>query len=283
MLDDIPTGLTQALINNDIAPLSAKWQILTGGRTNQVWRIDHDGNTLVCKLFSPDSGNPLYPNLPGAEYEALKALSRQNIGPKPIALLNSDVGEVLIYQYLQGTVWKDDLAAVATLLARLHRQKLDLPLRHVASGSKALIAQTLAILRDCYNIPSDFPNCPVDGDIAPIKNSVPIHTDVVASNLINTKSGLRLIDWQCPASGDPCEDIASFLSPSMQHLYGTGPLSPSDIGEFLKAYPNRSAVERYLKLAPYFHWRAAAYCQWQAERGDQDYKDAMGFEVSALQ
>ena len=35
---------------------------------------------------------------------------------------------------------------------------------------------------------------------------------------------MRLIDWQCPALGDPAEDIACFLSPAMQVIYGAGPL-----------------------------------------------------------
>ena len=29
-----------------------------------------------------------------------------------------------------------------------------------------------------------------------------------------------MIDWQCPAAGDPCEDIYSFLSPAFQILSG---------------------------------------------------------------
>ena len=36
---------------------------------------------------------------------------------------------------------------------------------------------------------------------------------------------LRLIDWQCPAIGDPIVDIMMFLSPGMHEIYGSGKLS----------------------------------------------------------
>ena len=41
-------------------------------------------------------------------------------------------------------------------------------------------------------------------------------------NLILGEKGLRLIDWQCPAIGDPIVDIMMFLSPGMHEIYGSG-------------------------------------------------------------
>ena len=88
---DVPKALHTALINGEYISAAAHWQALSGGRTNRVWRIQADdgdvpgSDVLVCKLFDRATDNPLYPNLPGAEYEALKALSERQISPRPIS------------------------------------------------------------------------------------------------------------------------------------------------------------------------------------------------------
>lgn len=261
---------------------SGHWRVQVGGRTNKVWKIETPGGALVCKLFATTNANPLYPNHPGAEYEALKALHQHAIAPEPVALLNTDIGEVLVYRHIDGTSWRQDSAPVARLLARLHALNLDIPLRRLSSGSSALIRQTLNILDECCRVPKDMPRLVSDPSTPPLKTAVPVHTDVVANNLVVSGNDPWLIDWQCPAMGDPCEDLSSFLSPAMQHLYGTGPLSDGEISEFLGAYPNPGVVRRYRALAALYHWRIAAYCLWKVERGDADYKDAFTLELSAL-
>ncbi len=286
---DVPKALHLALIEGEYISAAVQWRSLSGGRTNRVWRIpaaDSAGSSdgaLVCKLFNRATDNPLYPNLPGAEYEALKALSERQISPRPVALLNTDAGEALLYQHLTGTAWQSGTTDVARLLSKLHGLTLDVPLRQIDSGSAALIRQTNAILAQCETAKTELPAAPYDPQVAPARNLLPIHTDVVASNLIVTDDGLRLIDWQCPGLGDPCEDLASFLSPAMQSLYGAGPLRRDQIAEFLSAYQNAPVVARYLKLAPLFHWRSAAYCLWKAERGNKDYRQALEVELFALQ
>lgn len=280
-----PKAVQQALVNGDFITASCQWQPLSGGRTNRVWQISGpDGSpdsSMVCKLFNQARDNPLYPNLPGAEYEALKALFQYNIAPEPVALLNTDVGEVLIYRHLEGTGWQTGTADVARLLARLHKSRLDLPLREIKSGSAALVRQTHWILAQCRTtLPVIAPR---DPKVPPIFSPAVIHTDVVTSNIIVTSQGLRLIDWQCPGLGDPCEDLASFLSPAMQYLYGSGPLNPNQIAGFLAAYSDKTLVARYHKLAPLFHWRSAAYCLWKTQKGDGEYHAAMQLELSALQ
>ena len=49
------------------------------------------------------------------------------------------------------------------------------------------------------------------------------------------------------------------------------------------AYPDPSRVARYARLAPWFHWRMAAYCQWRVERGDQAYAPGFALECAALE
>ena len=263
-----------------IAP-NPQWQVLHGGRTNQVWQVAGKRGDLICKLYGDGQGNPLYPNLPGAEYETLKALHKLAIAPEPVALLNTEAGELLVYRKLSGRVGQADPAEAAHLLARLHGLRLDIGLRRLPSGTKALRAQISDILSKCR---ADLPrvhsltNAP---EVPALERSAVIHTDVVPSNLITTADGLCLIDWQCPAYGDPCEDLASFLSPAMHMLYGNGPLPAEAAQDFLDAYPDQSIVARYQALAPLYHLRIAAYCLWKMENGDQDYAPALQLELSA--
>ncbi len=279
----VPVAVERVLVDLGLAAPAATWTAQTGGRTNRVWKIEGKGSALICKLFGKPDENPLYPNQPGAEYEALKALYRHRIVPEPVALVNTDVGEVLIYRHLDGAPWQTGAGKVAHLLATLHGMQPDLPLRRLPSGSAALIEQTKAIIAATGSMAPTLPITLDDPKVPPVQKEVLIHTDVVANNILVTRDGLRLIDWQCPALGDPCEDLASFLSPAMQTLYAENPLDPAEARAFLAAYPNRSTVQRYLQLAPIFHWRIAAYCHWKSARGERDYEGAMELEISALQ
>ena len=65
-----------------------------------------------------------------------------------------------------------------------------------------------------------------------------VHRDAGPGNLIDTGDRLLLIDWQAPGAGDPVEDLAAFLSPAFQILYGREPLTDDEEGAFLDAYPD---------------------------------------------
>ncbi len=266
-----------------IVLVDEKWHRLHGGRTNSVWRIESVTGPLVCKLFERIVDNPLYPNLPQAEFEILTALSGQGLAPEPVAQIATSVGEVLVYKYIEGQSWRHGVQDVAALLTKIHAQPCAAQFRHVPSGSAALIRQTKNILSQCQNPRIAGPPFGFDPGLAPIAKTALIHTDVVPNNIVSTPHGLCLIDWQCPGMGDPCEDIASFLSPSMQYLYGATALSDEQSEAFLVAYDRPAIAARYRRLAPLFHWRAAAYCLWKSERGFAGYQDALSLELSALQ
>ena len=76
-----------------------------------------------------------------------------------------------------------------------------------------------------------------------ITEPVLLHTDVVPGNLILGDEGLRIIDWQCPAIGDPIVDIMMFLSPAMHEIYGSGKLSTKDHESFSdELFPSNCAT-----------------------------------------
>ena len=59
---------------------------------------------------------------------------------------------------------------------------------------------------------------PNHAEVAPVGHPCLIHGDTVPNNFIQSVDALVLIDWQCPALGDPVLDLAIFLSPAMQQI-----------------------------------------------------------------
>jgi len=244
------------------------WQALAGGRTNSLWRV---GQTVI-KVHDPAAAAPLFPNDPVAEAQALAMLGPLGIAPR---LAGSGNGW-LAYSYVEGQAWQTGPAPVAGLLLRLHQLR-PAGFRISPSGSAAILGQARAIAAGCRAF---LPPAPPDPGIAPVKLPCLIHSDAVPGNVIVGPQGVTLIDWQCPALGDPAEDLATFLSPAMQWLYRGRVLTPAESGSFLQAYPDKNVTDRCRALAPLFRWRMAAHCLWKAERGAEDYRCALEFELA---
>ena len=256
------------------------WHAQTGGRTNKVWRIIGEED-LICKLYLETKTNPLFNNIPKAEYECLLLLNGSGIAPKPYKYLKTPFGEVLLYNYIKGQTWSHDVNAVSELLTQIRTHKYPNGLR-ILSNMPINIKQTGLEIIDKLN--SYHKNklinlCP-DVSVSEIE-PVLLHTDVVPGNLILGVEGLRLIDWQCPAIGDPIVDIMMFLSPAMHEIYGSGKLSLTDHESFLMSLTPKLRG-RYNILGPLYHWRLAAYCFWKAEQGALEYESAALAEIDLL-
>ena len=244
------------------------WRALPGGRVNRLWRR----GDVVAKLYLPGGASPLFPNDPGAEARALRALAPLGLAP---VLLAEGAGWIA-YRHLPGRSWRSGVAGVAHLLARIHARPGD-GFRDLPSGSAAILAQGAAIAADCRGT---LPPPPPDPGVPPHPRPVLIHADPVPGNLILDPQGaLTAIDWQCPARGDPAEDLAAFLSPAMQSLYRGRPLGTLAARAFLAAYPCAQTVARTRVLLPLFRWRMAAHCLWKAERGAPGYAEALALEL----
>lgn len=262
----------------------AVWRVLDGGRTNAIWRIEGTDRDLVCKLFRPGAANPLFPNDPAAEVLALSALQGLNIAPEFYATIETRLGTCLFYSFQEGAPWQGTPQPVARLLHRLHGLTPPPGLRRIPSGSAALNLLTAKILAACDADAPQILGTPVQmSQVPPTENLCFLHGDAVAGNIVVGAKGMRLIDWQCPAAGDACEDLAIFLSPAMQHLYRGTTLSGAEIDDFLAAYGDEAVVQRYLSLRPAFHRRMAAYCLWKAGTGATDYNAAMQLELATLE
>lgn len=251
---------------------------LKGGRSNLVFRIGGQ----VLKVFDQTYTNPLFANDPQREISALRSLAGQKICPALIDFGTFQGRFWLIYTHVDGSIWTDGIAPVSELLFSVHRAQIPPDLPRGSNGSKDLLRQTeyiLSLLRGVHDLQRLRPK----SHVAATEQLALVHGDPVPGNLLRTDNGLRLIDWQCPAIGDPCEDLALFLSPAMQLIYRGTPLSAEAEHAFLSAYPDQAIVTRYLAIRPWYHWRMAAYCAWRSERdGGQDIK-ALQLELAKLQ
>ncbi len=278
--------LAHCLEEQGVVPAGALWAPMEGGRTNRLWRVTSgDGDeTVVVKLYSHAVPNPMFPNDPHAEARVLRHLDEQTVAPEFRAILDTPQGTCLIYRYLPGTPWRTDPAPVARLLRRLHALPVPPGLRPGADGAARIIEQTRHILT---HVPQEHANeherlIPQNMQPDPSDHCALLHGDVVPGNLVMASDGPILIDWQCPAAGDPAEDLAIFLSPAMQQIYCGRPLNKAERAAFMAAYDDPETIARFRALAPWHHWRMGAYCLWRMSQGADEYAAGLALELAAL-
>jgi aminoglycoside phosphotransferase (APT) family kinase protein len=276
-----PVHLIQALAKADVPETNTPFVPLRGGRTNRLWRFGITGG-WVCKLFARAGGTPLFPNDPIAEVTALTALNGTGLVPEHGQLVESNAGTCLVYRYIEGAAWNGAAYEVGAMMARLHSYPIPEGLRRLDNGRHSILEQADRILSATPNGPKRLAAFRPSIDDLKTASPVFLHGDIVPANIVVSPLGLRLIDWQCPAFGDPVEDVAIFLSPAMQLLYGGRDLDSFDEREFFDGYGHPERAVRYKALKPAFAWRMAAYCLWKAARGDANYAAAAEAEIDTL-
>lgn len=264
-------------------------KLLRGGYWNTVMRIDSSAGIFVLKRYVEVLPNSLFPNLPDQEAAALDRLKGHDVAPDPVGFWSED--GILVYGYVAGEPWADDVIAVADLLRRKEAVS-PAGFRTVSWQPEAILAEGDRLMARCHDDPLRRllrDRRPASVPIDPPRKLSLIHTDIGAGNLIGAGAGLRLIDWQCPAEGDLAEDIYSFLSPAFQLLNERQPLSPDEIEHFFVALAMPPMRERYLRLRPYYAYRMAAYCCLRYQGAGEDrilhdrYHAAVTAELEALE
>jgi hypothetical protein len=236
---------------------------LRGGAWNEVFRVTSSDSDIVIKRFVNVLEGTLFPNLPAAEALALERLSGLAVAPDPIAFFpDTPWGKVLVYRFHEGDSWSGNVGLVADLLKR--KLQVDASgFRDVPIDPAGVIAEGDKLFARCdsdHRVDGFRKHRPRAGSLPSLPRRVLIHTDVGPTNLISGPQGLRLIDWQCPAAGDPAEDVFSFLTPAWQILSFRDPLSAEDRSAFLSRYNDGAVEERLGILEPAFIYRAASYC-----------------------
>jgi aminoglycoside phosphotransferase len=284
-----PADLVTALQAIGMPTTLSNWQPLKGGQTNQLWCVTSDKNAqieaVVVKLFGTGRDTPLFPNDPAQEAKMLKALAPAGLAPKLLYQGHAASGHFLIYAHHPGQSWRHDTRRAAALLRTLHRFPVQTGLRKLQGGSKTIQAQ-VAQMWGALPIPlkTQLEQLRPSKDVPPTETDVLLHGDPVPGNLLlgTTENDDMLIDWQCPATGDAAEDLALFLSPAMQQIYRGAPLSSQEQASFLETYGDPTVRDRLNAMAPWHHWRMAAYCGWKAAQGNTVYQTALHLELDAL-
>jgi hypothetical protein len=273
--------LRRFLAKQGLADSQTGFQKLKGGYLNTVWRVDAPNRCLVAKEFAKPMTGTLFPNLPEDEAEALRRFAGLNVAPDLVGFWPD--ASLLVYEFVEGDMWDGDMASVAQLLLR--KEAADpTGFRTVPLTIPDIIAEGGALFARCTSPPCTSP--PPVADVPPPQKLSLIHTDV-GVNLVSAGSGLRLIDWQCPAIGDICEDIYSFLSPAFQILGERAPLTAAQVRDFWDTLARPDIEERYALLRPAYAWRFAGYCAWRAEVLEDAeicarYRRALGEELSYM-
>ncbi|SFJ62016.1 aminoglycoside phosphotransferase family protein [Celeribacter neptunius] len=265
------------------APGPQQWTELPGGRSNRIWHV-HDGlGERIFKLFDATRANPLFPNEPEAEARVLAALRGQGLAPELLAAFETGNGPCLVYDYLPGQALEHVDPDTILALGRVHALRPQIALRRIESTPGALLRSGMWFLSQVPLAQAEplIARAPSEREIAPGPN-VLLHGDPVPANVIAAGATRRFIDWQCPAWGDATADLAIALSSAMHHVYGRVPLSRARAEEALLAYPAPEVRDRYRALAPYYHWRMAAYCVWKAAHGETIYEAAGALELARL-
>lgn len=297
----LPTGSSEAL----------SLELLTGGYWNRVYRLrskDHPNLDWVVKNFVQVAVNPMFPIMPTAEYAALRFMQEQACAPTPVAFIaDSPEGSLLVYEYVKGSSWNDDLDAAATLLARVHSIPIDAfamnAFRKLPTDVPNLLEHAEGMLQCHQSALSDsvrnfLPKVSMQ-TVHPVRREALVHTDCGPGNMVSSPDGLRLIDWQCPGIGDGLQDVVTFLSPAMQVLYGYPVLTVAQEQQFLEAYFSelgegptdaQETLARLESTRSSHHYRFAAYCAMRAqdtantdEKTSRLYSVALKEEVHILQ
>ncbi len=251
--------LKQFLEKQGLTDSRAEFRKLKGGYLNTVWRVDTPERRLVAKEFVKPMTGTLFPNLPEDEAEALRRLAGLKVAPDLVGFWPEE--SLLAYEFAEGDMWDGDIKAVAQLLLR--KEAADPKgFRRVPLNAQDIFAEGDALFARCKSSPDAI--CPRHKDFpSPEKLSL-IHTDI-GVNLVGAGKSLRLIDWQCPAIGDICEDIFSFLSPAFQILAERDPLTDVQVSDFWLALMRPDLEARYALLGQAYAWRFAGYCSWRSE------------------
>lgn len=269
------------------------WTSFSGGRTNRIWLLQHwedcgaTGTGKVFKLFDTARSNVLFPNDPGAEARLLTMLTGRGLAPDLLGVFETSQGRCLVYSYLPGQPLKRIDPETMRRLSELHRVPVDAELRAVLRSvnvsPQALMREGMSFLSGLEGADAQqlWAATPAEIDIVP-GPPVLLHGDPVPANVIASGNARHFIDWQCPGWGDATADLALALSSAMHHVYGGGGLTVEQVETLLAAYPDTTVVARYRVLAPFYHWRMAAYCVWKAAHGEEIYAEAGRLELARL-
>ncbi|WP_413285943.1 phosphotransferase [Vibrio sp. MA40-2] len=191
-------------------------EILAGGLTNRCWKIT--SHTNVPYVWRSVSNQLFYFSVSRQkEYQVLQALKECRFAPDPIYL--SEQG--LLVEWIEGRVSEKTLteSQLIQALCSIHDVTLhdkSLPLFSFTAKvdgywHKLNPEFKTANRQKVYNQYRTLPSIPT---VEPVL----CHFDLASYNIVITKQGLRIIDWEYAAVGDPRMDLAMTIELSDHNI-----------------------------------------------------------------
>ncbi|MDQ1242403.1 MAG: thiamine kinase [Pseudomonadota bacterium] len=189
---------------------------LTGGLSNQAWRVEQGGRIWYARLGYADAER-LGVNR-HSECALLAAVAAAGFAPDVLAC-DPRTG-LLVTQYIDGRTWQAseaaearNLARIGSLLARLHATPLA---PGIAAVSYAEQARRFASTIPATDATAAALRHRADQAFERIERRKPrralCHHDLHHLNVVDTGSRLWLVDWEYGGVGDPLFDVAGFLA-----------------------------------------------------------------------
>jgi len=189
---------------------------LTGGLSNQAWRVEQGGQTWYARLGYEDAER-LGVNR-RSECALLAVVAAAGFAPD-VLVCDPSTG-LLVTRYIEGRTWQvtdagepRNLARVGSLLARLHTTP---PAPGIAAVSYAEQARRLASTIPDGDATAAALQRRADQAFERIERRQPrralCHHDLHHLNVVDTGARLWLVDWEYGGVGDPLFDLAGFLA-----------------------------------------------------------------------
>lgn len=228
---------------------------LTGGLSNQAWRVEQGGQTWFARLGYADAER-LGVNR-HSECALLAVVAAAGFAPNVLAC-DPPTG-LLVTSYLEGRTWQAgeageprNLSRIGGLLARLHTMPLA---EGIATVSYSEQARRLASTIPATDSTAAALRRRAEQAFERIERSKPrralCHHDLHHLNIVDTGARVWLVDWEYGGVGDPLFDVAGFLA-----LHELG-VAETDL--LLRAYGGAASVDRKILLEA--RW-AFDYVQW---------------------
>jgi thiamine kinase-like enzyme len=218
---------------------------LVGGITNHNVRVRLGEEDLVLRLPGPDT------ELLGIDREREQAATASagalGLGAELVAYLPEH--RCLVTRFAEGEVCeaadlRAGLPAVAALLRRVHAE---VDVRGTFSAFATVEAYAERARARGVELPGGYAEAaPVAAAIAVIAHgpehaAAACHNDLLSGNVLRTRDGLRLLDWEYAGRGDPYFDLAN--------LAANNGFDDDDDARLLEAYFGAATPARVATLA----------------------------------
>jgi thiamine kinase-like enzyme len=188
---------------------------LTGGITNQNYRVDIAGESFVLRVGG--KGTRLLGIDRGREHTCTAIAAQMGVGAEVMHFLASE--DVLVTRFIVGNGISPETAAQPETLKRIvasmkrYHKGPDFP--GTFSPFETVRDYHKKALERGVTFPDTLPQvytlmAQIEDAIGPLHKSKPCHNDLLASNFIDDGNTIWILDWEYAAMGDIFFDLGNF-------------------------------------------------------------------------